>query len=218
MTPAAKPQWLTVGVLLAVALPRCLAQTAPAAALIPAAQNLAQNLLGTAKTEETRGGTYVFYAQRYIDTANHDAAYTGSVYGALQSMKIDGCKMRAQVVLTDLFSGTAGTRVYRGAQDNTVYSVAFTLTRAIANSLSLTQARPIQLEASTHSICKDNPSCSFTWLTIRSAPGAIQEVDTLNDLQIFRGLVSQFQIPLSTPEVGRRLIAEFRALADAQCP
>ena len=204
-------QFLAAFLIVTAAAPRAVSQTTPSSPEPAAA------LLATIHEEQLHG-PYLFYSQHYTDSANRPASYSGDVYAAIQSFAVHGCQVTARVTITDHFSGAAGREDFGDTQDASLYSAAFTLTPAIADNLAVTRARPIQLEPSTHSLCPSDPSCAFTWLTIRAAPLAIRETDLLNNLQVFRGNVSSFQIPLSSPAVARRLIAQLRALATACRP
>jgi len=213
----AKPLSVIAAAVLALgsAAYRALAQTAhPAGRFAPS--SAPGELLSTAAAEESRG-IYVFYTQTYIDTDNERASYAGSIYGALQSIRLNGCKVTATVALVDRFSGMVGNRPAGRSQDNNLFSAAFTLTPAVADALTLTVARPIQLAPDTHAVCTENPSCSFTWLAIRTATAGIREVRMLNGLHVSSGAVSLFQIPLSSAQVGNQLIRQLRDLTHDRC-
>ncbi|HZP06512.1 MAG TPA: hypothetical protein VFB43_16560 [Terracidiphilus sp.] len=177
----------------------------------------AKKLMAAMESEEQQG-TYVFYTQSFIDRENKRADYRGSVRGAIRSFHADRCHMSFDIVLQDYFAGKVGKSETGHLQDSYVYSIDFTLTRAIAHDLALTRARPVQLVETTHAICAEKPSCSFVWLTVRAPGPTIRESEAINQIPNFKGWTDHFQAPVSSVQAGEDLIQKMRAVADAGCP
>jgi hypothetical protein len=176
----------------------------------------AKSLLDAFEAEE-KLGAYIFYSQSFIDKENKKASYRGSIYGSIQRFHVAGCELKLDIALQDYFSGTVGKNQTGRLLDSYLYSVTFTLTRAIADSLTLSEARPIQLGGKTNSICPEKPSCSFTWLTVHADRPVIRESTMTNGILNFNGRTDHFQAPLSSGEAGEELIRKMRELAEAQC-
>jgi hypothetical protein len=174
-------------------------------------------LLAIAAAEAKRG-VYVLYAQTYIDTENKRASYRGSVYGAIQDLKLNGCELKIETTIVDNFSGTVGKAPTGKLQDSYNYAATFLLTRDIADALTLVQARPAQLGGKTNSVCDDNPSCAFSWLHIQANRKSIKQTTVVNGYLNFDGQADQFHIPLSSPAVGNQLIEQIRLIAKSRCP
>ncbi len=174
-------------------------------------------LLNAAQDEEKRGA-YVFYTQRFIDQQNQWASYVGSVFGGLMGLKVNGCEIKLDVEIQDIFTGTVGKKKTGRQIDTFKYSVSFALTREIADGLSLEAARPSPLAANTHSVCAEKPSCSFEWLVVRAKQPVIWETRVLNGLLDANGATDRFQVPVSTAERGAAIVAGMKALAADRCP
>jgi sporulation protein YlmC with PRC-barrel domain len=101
---------------------------------------------------EAKRGVAVFYTQSFIDKENQRATYQGSVYGAIQEVKMNGDEMTIETLMVDKFSGTVGKAPTGAQQDSYLYSVTFVLTGEIVRSLMLVQARPAPLGAHTNTI------------------------------------------------------------------
>ncbi len=167
---------------------------------------------------EGRTGTYVFYTQSFVDSENRKASYTGSVYGAIKSIRINDCLVNVDAEIVDLFNGTVAGAPIAQQQDSSTYSYSFVLTRELVQSSEVIQARPIQLRRTTRSSCSDNSSCDFTWLRIKSTKPVFKETILTNGMREFQGTAHQLMIPLSSAEAGERLVANLRSLAAARCP
>lgn len=168
-------------------------------------------------SEEAKRGAYVFYTESFIDKENKRASYRGSVYGGIQALKLNGCELKIETIIVDKFSGTVGRASTGEQQDTNHNSASVLLTPEIAAGLAILDARPAQLRHTTHAVCDENPSCSFTWLRIQAKHPIIQETSTVNDSLDFSGQVDQFVIPISSRGAGNRLIRAIRALADSEC-
>jgi hypothetical protein len=167
--------------------------------------------------EERKTGATLFYRQSYIDSTNKLASYRGSVYGAIQSAKLDGCSLTMDILIVDLFSGTAGKKSVENMQDTETYRIDFILTREIAGAMTLVEARPLQLKRNTNSMCTENSSCTFTWLQVQAKAKVIKETRTTNNFVDFDGYVNRFLIPLSSPDAGKQFINQVKALVDGDC-
>jgi hypothetical protein len=166
---------------------------------------------------EGKRGAYVFYRQSFVDTDSNRATYRGSIYGAMQSVKLSECLLEAEILIVDLFSGTVGKTQIGQLQDMYKYSVRIPLTSDIANRLVLTRARPIQLSGSTHTVCDQDSSCTFEWVRILAKNPAIKERRTINGLIDFDGYVDHILVPVSSSDAGNQLIGQLRAVVDSRC-
>ena len=173
-------------------------------------------LLAIAAAEAKRG-VYVFYTQSFIDTEDKRASYRGSLYGAMQDLKLNGCELKIETTIVDNFSGTVGNTPTGQLQDSYHYVATFLLSREIADALALVQAPPVQLGPKTHSVCDDNSSCAFPWLHIRANRKTIKQTAVVNGALNFDGQVDQVHIPLSSPAVGNQLIEQIRSIAESRC-
>lgn len=174
--------------------------------------------LTVAMESEEKQGTYVFYTQSFIDRENKRANYRGSIYGAIRSFHLDRCHVSFDIVLQDYFAGKVGKSETGHLEDSYVYSIEFTLTRAIAHDLALVQARPVQLVETTRAMCAEKPSCNFVWLAVHARGPAIHEFETINRIPNYKGWTDRFQAPVSSVQAGEDLIQKMRAVADAGCP
>lgn len=166
---------------------------------------------------EAKTGTWVFYNQAFVDVKNRKVSYSGSVYGAIKSIKLNECVVDIDAEVVDLFSGIAGKRQVSQQQDSTSYSYSFSLTTEIADTSEVIEARPFQLRRTTHSICADNSSCNFTWLRLTAGQPVFQMKVVTNDLLEFQGKTRQIMLPLCSAEAGHRLVTHLRDLAAARC-
>ena len=162
-------------------------------------------------------GEWVFYHQRFLDSDNQWVQYRGSVYAAVQNVKIETCKVDMETVIVDRFGGMVGKSGTGRQQDTSTYAISFTLTAAIAKDLHVVEARPAQLRRSTHAICDEKPSCELTWVRIKSAAHTITERITTNDQIEFNGQASTAVFPVSSPDVGSAVIKYFQVLANSNC-
>jgi hypothetical protein len=175
-----------------------------------------RNLVTSIESEEKKGVS-VFYTQAFVDTDNQRTSYSGSIYGAINAIKIDGCRMHVDFIVADSFFGVVGKRPTGHLQDTSSYSLTFSLISEIADDLRLIEGRPIQLRVSTHAVCSERSSCSITWLRIKTKNLEINETRITNDAVDFQGTVDHILIPLSSADSGDQLIALFRSLARVRC-
>ena len=175
-----------------------------------------RNLVASVELEEKRGAS-VPYTQAFVDTANQKTFYTGSIYGAINTIKVNECQMQLDFIVADSFSGVVGKRPTGHLQDSSSYSITFSLTSEIADDLRLIKARPTQLRFSTHAVCSDGSACAFTWLQIKTKNLEIKETMITNDAVDFQGTVNHILIPLSSADFGDQLIGLFQSFAKARC-
>lgn len=173
--------------------------------------------LSSLVADEARRGIYVFYTQSFIDRENKRASYRGSVFGAIQKFELKGCELEIEATIVDKFSGTVGQEPTGPLQDTYRYAASLELTPEIAAGASLIEARPAQLGRSTHSVCDEVPSCSFRWLRFQTKQKIIRETSTMNDSIDFGGQVDHFVVPVSSSEMGKRIIEELGRIADSHC-
>ncbi len=141
----------------------------------------------------------------------------GSIYGVLKDVEVHDCEIGAEVLIVDLFSGMVGKEPVGPLQDTSSYHIRFTITPELAQGLTLTEARPIQLSHTTHARCEDGSACMFTWLRVQAKRPEINERATINGLLNFDGMVDHVMFPLSSMEAGNQFISRLRAVADARC-
>lgn len=175
-----------------------------------------RDLLAVIESDESKG-EWVFYHQRFLDSDNQWVQYQGSVYAAVQKMKIETCKVDMETVIVDHFAGTVGKTGTGQQQDTSTYDISFTLTPEIAKQLQVVEARPAQLRRTTHAICDEKPSCELTWVRIESAGRKITERITTNDQIEFSGQASTAVLPVSSSDVGSAVIKYFQVLANSGC-
>jgi hypothetical protein len=166
---------------------------------------------------EQKKGTYIFYTQSFIDKENQKAIYRGSIYGALKSVELHGCSLKVGIEIVDKFSGFVGKKPTGDLADSQQYSFSLTLTTDVAKTLSLVEARPIQLSSSTRSVCAEKPSCAFTWLAIQATGPSIKESRITNEAVDFNGRADRFLIPVSSADAGHQLIGLIQNFANASC-
>jgi hypothetical protein len=183
-----------------------------------AAQNsLAEQAFVSLIESDEKQGEWVFYTQRFLDKENKWARYKGSIYAAVKSVKITGCRIDFDTVLTDHFTGLVGKSPTREQQDSSSYSISFTLTRSVADALEVIEAPPIQLRGTTNAVCEERPSCALTWLRIRTKRPEIAETVLTNDFLEFRGTSALALLPLSSSELGRKVVQQLRSISDSHC-
>ncbi len=213
---ATRPIWSGLGlagtVLLSLAAQpgRCQGVAAPDES--PAVASFLQ-----AAEAESKKGSYLFYAQSFVDKQNERVTYGGSVYGVLRNVKLDGCAMSAEIQIVDLFSGTVGGNPIGQKQDVDEYTVTVPLTRDLAEALKVVQARPEQLSRSRHTVCREEASCLFTWLRMDVKGKVIHETQAVNHVIHFDGYTDHLVVPVSSVDAGNELIKDLRSVADSGC-
>jgi len=174
------------------------------------------NLLDVIEAEAKRGA-YLSYTQSYVDSEKERVSYHGSIHGAIKSVEVNGCTLKLSVEIVDYFSGVVDHNRLGPQEERSFYTASFTLTNAIANALTIVEARPTQLANGTKFSCSANASCTFTWLVIQATDQAIKETRTTNRLVDFNGNTRRFLVPLSSAEVGKELMGRMRSLAESSC-
>jgi hypothetical protein len=175
-----------------------------------------RNLVDVIESDR-RKGEWVFYHQRFLDADNQWVQYQGSVYAAVQNIKIERCQVDLQTVIVDHFGGVVGDTGTGQQQDTSTYVISFTLTPAIATELQVVQARPAQLRRTTHAICDEKPSCELTWVRIKGEGHKITESITTNDQMEFSGPANAAVFPVSSSDVGSAIIRYFQVFANSNC-
>jgi len=177
----------------------------------------AEQILASLIESDAKQGAWVLYHQQFLDNENKWARYNGSVYAAVKDLKIAGCRMDFETVLVDHFTGLVGKSETGEQQDSSSYSISFTLTRPIADALEIIEVPPVQLRRSTNAICDEKPSCALTWLRIRTKRPEIAETVVTNNLLEFRGVTGLALIPLSSSELGLKVIGQLQSLSNLHC-
>jgi hypothetical protein len=162
-------------------------------------------------------GEWLFYRQRFLSSDNHWAQYQGSIYAAVQNLKINKCRIEMQTLFVDQFTGIVGKSGTGQQQDKTVYEISFTLTLPIAETMEVVEARPSQLRRTTHAVCDEKPSCELTWVRFKSAKHKILERISTNDQIEFSGGTSTAVFPVSSPDVGSAAIKQLQLLSNSDC-
>lgn len=171
-----------------------------------------QNLFEAVHQEE-KIGTFLAYSQRFLDEDKRDARYQGTVFQVIQSIEIEGCFLQIGILAQDRFSGVVSKRAIDNQSDTYRYSFKFELTKDLANSLRLVEARPIQLQNGTNPLCPENVGCDLLWINMKSDRALIKETRFVNDDLDFEGPVRSMFLPVSSASVGKTLISKFAALA-----
>ena len=188
-----------------------LAQSGPPAIFDPAES------LRTQMESEKSKGEWIFYHERFVDADNQLAQYQGSIFAAVQSMKIEECQVNLDTVVVDHFSGIVGNSGTGEQQDTTRSEISFTVTQAIVDTLQLIEARPAQLRRTTRAICDENPSCELTWIQVKDKGRRIRERVTTNGQLDFSGFSGTATFPVSSPDAGATVMRNLRALATSKC-
>jgi len=162
-------------------------------------------------------GEWLFYRQQFLSSDNHWAQYQGSIYAAVQNMKINKCRIEMQTLVVDRFTGIVGKSGTGQQQDKTIYEIAYNLTLPLAETMEVVEARPSQLRRTTHAVCDEKPSCELTWVRFKSAEHKISERISTNNQIEFRGATSIAVFPVSSADVGSAAIKQLQLLANSDC-
>jgi hypothetical protein len=204
----------------AIANSRVVAQSAADTLLLTAAT--ARNDLIRSFQAENKRGTSIFYTQTYGPRGRR-VEFHGSIFGMIRDVQADGCKLKIESVLVDLYSGSIGRKLIGQAQNKYVVSVEFKLTPKMAANLKIVDARPVrQLTEDTNAVCSGDRRCSLAWLKLVADAPVIQETEITNDwadydgdAKDFDGPVDQFLLPVSSADAGDGLIAKMRVFAQS---
>ena len=208
--------------IIVVAMPNSRAVAQTAADTVPLTAATARNDLISAFKAENKRGTSISYTQAYGPRGRR-VEFHGSIFGAIQDIQADGCELKIESMLVDLYSGSIGSKLVGQTQSKYITSVDFKLTPKMAANLKIVDARPVrQLTEGTNAVCPGGRQCSLTWLKLVADAPIIQETDITNDVadydedvKDFDGSVDQFFLPVSSADAGNGLIAKMRAFAQS---
>jgi hypothetical protein len=198
---------------------RARAQTSSPAA--PADAAARSELLSSFQVESQRG-SYIFYTQTY-SLHGRRVEFHGSIFGVIQEVQADGCKLKIKSEIFDHYSGNIGNKLVGQTQNTYTTSIDFKLTPKIAEALKIVDARPVrQLASGTETVCSGTQKCSLTWIKLKADNPEIQMTDITNDvadyegeIKDFDGAVDQAYLPVSSTEAGNELVAKMRAFAQS---
>lgn len=197
--------------------PTALAQSA-GAAVSGTGQRSEYGLVSVADAEEKRGVDFS-YTQNYR-SAGKPVLFKGSLYAGITAFKVNKCSLAIGTRIVDRYSGQIGKSTIKDTQSIYDYSVEFTLTQELADSLRLAEVRPSQLENGTNPACSEKRACAIDWLEFRAKGPVIKMTILTNDIEgydgfvrNFDGMVDQFRIPVSSSDAGNTLIAKLQSLA-----
>jgi hypothetical protein len=205
-----------------VAMPSSLAVAQSAADTPLLAAAAARNNLIRSFQAENRRGTYISYTQAYGPRGRR-VEFHGSIFGVIHDLQADGCELKIESMLIDLYSGSIGREFVGQTQSKYITSVDFKITPKMAANLKIVVARPVrQLAEGTNAVCSGGRQCSLTWLKLVADDPVIQETEITSDLadydgevKDFDGLVKQFFLPVSSADAGDELVAKMRAFAQS---
>ena len=171
---------------------------------------------------ESKKGTTISYTQAYGPRGRR-VEFHGSIFGVIQGFQADGCELKIESVLVDLYSGSIGGKLVGRTQTKYATTIDFKLTPKMAADLKAVTARPVQqLAEGTNAVCAGGRQCDLTWLKLTADAPVIREVEVADDLadyngdvKDFDGWVSQVFLPVSSVEAGNDLIAKMRGLAQS---
>ena len=158
------------------------------------------------------------YSQHYIDSEKDTVDYTGTLYLKVDSVSLDGCDLRVNVVVQDRYSGTEETRrAFRQrktyvAPDFSTSRYSFRLNLATSDTVeaSFASARPSQLGDHTGFVCKEDAFCKLPWLRIKTLKPSIGETIVNDGFLDVNRQVDDVYIPTSSPQSARDSIASFQ--------
>jgi hypothetical protein len=205
-----------------VAMPNPRALTQSASNTLPQTTTTARNDLIRSFQAESKRGSSISYTQAYGPHGNR-VEFHGSIFGAIQDVLTDGCELKIQSVLIDLYSGSIGRKLIGQTQSKYITSVDFKLTPKMAANLKIVNARPVrQLTEGTNAVCSGGRQCSLTWLKLVADGPVIHETEITDDLadydgdvKDFDGSVEQLLLPVSSADSGNELIAKMRTFAQS---
>jgi hypothetical protein len=207
-------------IVVAMPNPRAVAQSA--ADTVPLTAATARNDLIRSFQAENKRGTFIFYTQAYGPHGRR-VEFHGSIFGVIQDVQADGCELKIESVLVDLYSGSIGRKLVGQTQNKYITSADFKITPKMAANLKIVDARPVrQLTEGTNVVCSGGRQCSLTWLKLVTDGPVIHLTEITNDvadydgdIKDFDGSVDQFLLPVSSADAGNELIAKMRAFAQS---
>ena len=169
---------------------------------------------------ESKIGTHIFYTQAY-KAHGRRVEFNGSIFGEIQDLQVDGCELKLQSRLVDLYTGSVGNGPTGRTQSKYMSSIEFKLTEKIASGLEVVSARPVrQLSIGTNALCSGDRKCMLTWIKLKTDSRVIHlteftdDVANYNgDVKDFDGAVNQFWLPVSSLEAGSQLVDKMREYA-----
>jgi hypothetical protein len=172
-----------------------------------------RSVLMSAVNAEEKRGIVLFYSQSY--PAGHKPVFfKGTLYAAITAFSANKGKLTIGSRIVDRYSG----QVDRGRVDETQSScddsVEFTLTKEIAGSLRLIEARPSQLESGTNLVCAERKMCAIQWLQFQARSKVMKRTRVTNDIAAYAGYVKGFDgmvdevwVPVSSESAGQEFIS-----------
>ena len=189
-----------------------------AVAIADSADGSATALLSAANAEEKKG-TNLFYIQNYR-AGRRLVLFKGTLYAGITAFATKKCELMMGTTTVDHYSGQIDKSKINDTQSIYNYSLEFTLTPDIAESLHLIEAKPSQLENGTHAACAEQRSCSINWLELRAKRQVMKLTSITNDVEHydgfvkdFDGMVDRFWIPVSSQDAGNGLISRLKSFA-----
>jgi hypothetical protein len=181
-----------------------------------------QDLIEILKAEAANSSVLT-YSQHYIDSEKGTVDYAGTLYLKVDSVSLDGCDFKANVVVQDRYSGSEDVRQrFRRnktyiAQDFSTSRYSFRLNLATRNTVEagFVSARPSQLRDHTGFVCKEDPSCKLPWVRIRTLKPSIGETVVNDGFVDVNRQVDDVYIPASSPQSARDSVASFEKLVAA---
>lgn len=169
---------------------------------------------------ESKRGHYIFYTQTY-KLSGRNIKFHGSIFGVIEDVQAEGCKLQIESALFDRYSGNIGRKIVGLTQNKYITTVDLRLTPKMADGLKVVIARPVrQLAADTYAVCAGDRQCSLTWLKMKTDRPVIHQTDVTDDVsdydgevKDFDGAVSQVYWPVSSAEAGNEIISRMRTFA-----
>lgn len=181
-----------------------------------------QDLINILKAEAANFSV-LSYSQHYIDSEKETVDYTGRLYLKVDSVSLDGCDLRVNVVVQDRYSGTEETRrAFRQRKtyispDFSTSRYSFRLNLATSDTVeaSFVSARPSQLGDHTGFACKEDAFCRLPWVRIKTLKPSIGETIVNDGFMDVNRQVDDVYIPTSSPKSAGDSIASFEKLVAA---
>jgi len=208
--------------LIVVAMPNPRAAAQSAADVAPLTAATARNDLIRSFQAEKKRGVSIFYTQAY-GPRGHRVEFHGSIFAAIQDVRADGCALKIDTELVDLYSGSIGRKLVAQMQSKYIASIDLTLTPKMVAELRIVDARPArQLTEGTNAVCSGGRQCSLTWLKFVAEGQVIHLTESTNDVADYDGVIKDFDgpvdhffLPVSSADAGGELIERIRAFAQS---
>jgi len=190
----------------------------PGGSAIAVSSSSEEGLIRSAYAERDRGVT-LFYTQHYRSDGKL-VLLKGSLYAAITAFGVNQCKLAIGTTVVDHYAGQIGKGKIGDTFGTDIYSVQLFLTQEIADSLTLVEATPRQLESGTSATCEDGRACRIHWLELRAKSPVMHLTTTTNDVAGYDGFVKnfdaqvdQFRMPVSSRDAGKELISNLQRVA-----